>query len=87
MKLLIIFVCTAMVGGAINFQTRNNIQNRYSLVIMTSMFIGWMNLTLLKIMPHITELEEGVAYILGGAAGSFLALIMHKHFISKEENK
>ena len=44
-----------------------------------------MNLTLLKIMPHITKLEEGAAYILGGATGSFLALIMHKIFISKEK--
>lgn len=85
MKVLIIFVCTAMIGGAINFQTKNNIHDRYSLVIITSMFIGCMNLTLLKIMPHITRLEEGAAYILGGATGSFLALIMHKIFISKEK--
>lgn len=85
MKVLIIFVCTAFIGGAINFQTKNNIQNRYSLVIITSMFISCMNLTLLKIMPHITQLEEGAAYIIGGALGSFLALIMHNQFISKEK--
>lgn len=75
-----------MIGGAINFQTKNNIQNRYTLVIFTSMFIGCMNLTLLKIMPHITEVKEGIAYIIGGATGSFLALIMHKQFISKGNN-
>lgn len=86
MKTLIIFVCTALVGGAVNFQTRNNVQNRYGLIILTSMFISCMNLTLLKIMPHITEISEGLAYIFGGATGSFFALIMHRRFISKEKN-
>ena len=83
MQTVIIFLCTALVGGAVNFQTRNNIHNRYVLVILTSMFISTLNLTLLKIIPDITCVQDGLAYIFGGATGSFFALIMHKRFISK----
>lgn len=83
---IIIFFCTALAGGAVNFQTRNNIHNRYGLIILTSMFISTLNLTLLKIIPNITCISDGIAYVLGGATGSFVALIMHKRFISKEKN-
>ena len=82
MKALIIFVCTFLTSFAVNMQTRNNVQNRYLMIGLTSMLIGGFNLMLLKLIPNITYVIEGLAYIVGGAAGSVFAVLMHKRFFN-----
>ena len=48
---------------------------------LTSIFIGCLNLTLLKTIPHVTCMTEGLAYIVGGACGSIFAVMMHDKFV------
>lgn len=79
----VIFVCTALISGAVSMQIRNNMQCRYFMVALTSMFIGSLNLTLLKTIPHITTISEGAAYIIGGMIGSLIAVIVHKRIFNK----
>lgn len=82
MTALLIFVCTFLISCAVNFQTRNNMQSRLTMIGLTSIFIGCLNLTLLKIIPNITCVSEGLSYIFGGAFGSMFAVIIHKKFFS-----
>lgn len=82
MKALIIFVCTFLISCAVNMQTRNNVQSRYVMIGLTSIFIGSLNLTLLKIIPHVECVSEGAAYIIGGACGSVFAVMMHKKYFN-----
>jgi hypothetical protein len=81
MKAIIIFVCTFLISCAVNIQTRNNVKSKYAMIGLTSIFIGCLNLTLLKTIPHVTCMTEGLAYIVGGACGSIFAVMMHDKFV------
>lgn len=83
MQAVAIFFATLVVACAVNFQYRNAINGNYAAIGITSCFIGTLNLFMLKTIPHVTHLHEGLAYILGGAIGSITANYLHKRFFNK----
>jgi hypothetical protein len=78
-----IFFATLVVACAVNFQYRNAIKGHYVAIGVTSCFISTLNLFMLKTIPHVTQLKEGLAYIIGGAIGSVLANYLHQKFFNK----
>lgn len=78
-----IYFATLVVACAVNFQYRNAIRGDYIAIALTSCLIGSLNLFMLKTIPHVTHLGEGLAYILGGATGAVGANYLHKRFFNK----
>lgn len=79
-KIIAIYFATLVVACAVNFQYRNAIRGDYISIALTSCLIGSLNLFMLKTIPHVTHLSEGMAYILGGATGAVSANYLHKKF-------
>lgn len=79
-KIIAIYFATLVVACAVNFQYRNAIRGDYISIALTSCLIGSLNLFMLKTIPHVTHLAEGMAYILGGATGAVSANYLHKKF-------
>jgi hypothetical protein len=79
-KIVAIYFATLVVACAVNFQYRNAIRGDYLAIALTSCLIGSLNLFMLKTIPHVTHLSEGLAYILGGASGAVGANFLHKRF-------
>ena len=82
-QILAIYFATLVVACAVNFQYRNAIRGDYVAIALTSCLIGSLNLFMLKTIPHVTHIGEGMAYILGGAIGSVLAAVFHKRIFEK----
>jgi hypothetical protein len=80
LKIVAIYFATLVVACAVNFQYRNAIKGDYIAIALTSCLIGSLNLFMLKTIPHVTHLSEGLAYILGGASGAVGANFLHKRF-------
>jgi hypothetical protein len=80
LKIVAIYFATLVVACAVNFQYRNAIRGDYVAIALTSCLIGSLNLFMLKTIPHVTHLSEGLAYILGGATGAVGANFLHKRF-------
>ena len=83
MQAVAIFFATLVVACAVNFQYRNAINGNYAAIGLTSCFIGTINLFMLKTIPHVTHFQEGLAYVVGGAAGAILANFLHKRVFNK----
>jgi len=83
MQAVAIYFATLVVACAVNFQYRNAINGNYVAIGSTSCFIGTLNLFMLKTIPHVTQLYEGLAYVLGGASGAITANFLHKRFFNK----
>lgn len=83
MQAIAIFFATLVVACAVNFQYRNAVNGNYVAIGITSCFIGTLNLFMLKTIPHVTQLNEGLAYIFGGATGAVTANYLHKKFFTK----
>lgn len=83
MQAVAIYFATLVIACAVNFQYRNAINGNYAAIGLTSCFIGTLNLFMLKTIPHVTQLNEGLAYILGGATGAVAANYLHKRFFNK----
>lgn len=79
-QILAIYCATLVVACAVNFQYRNAIKGDYFAIALTSGLIGSINLFMLKTIPHVTHVSEGLAYILGGATGAVAANYLHKRF-------
>ena len=79
-QILAIYFATLVVACAVNFQYRNAVKGNYIAIALTSCLIGSLNLFMLKTIPHVTHLAEGLAYILGGASGAVGANYLHKRF-------
>ena len=75
---ILIFVATFSIAAAVNMQSRNAILGHYLALFLTSIFIGGVNLFILKTMPHVVGVLHGVAYILGGALGAVTGVYIHK---------
>lgn len=82
-QILAIYFATLVVACAVNFQYRNAIRGDYVAIALTSCLIGSLNLFMLKTIPHVTHIGEGMAYILGGATGAVMANYLHKRFFNK----
>ena len=83
MQAIAIFFATLVVACAVNFQYRNAIKGHYVAIGVTSCFISTLNLFMLKTIPHVTQLREGLAYLIAGAIGSVLANYLHQKFFNK----
>lgn len=80
LQIVAIYFATLVVACAVNFQYRNAVKGNYVAIALTSCLIGSLNLFMLKTIPHVTQMVEGMAYILGGASGAVAANYLHKRF-------
>ncbi len=83
MQAIAIFFATLVVACAVNIQYRNAINGNYVAIGLTSCFISSLNLFMLKTIPHVTQFNEGLAYVIGGAVGAVTANFLHKRFFNK----
>ena len=82
---ILIFVATFSIAAAVNMQSRNAILGHYLALFLTSIFIGGVNLFILKTIPSIHNVWHGVAYVLGGALGAVLGVYAHKTIYNKRK--
>jgi hypothetical protein len=82
---LLIFFATFAIAAASNMQSRNAVLGHYFSLFFTSVFIGTINLFLLKTIPTISSGWQGVSYILGGALGAVCGVILHKRLYTKRK--
>lgn len=83
---LLIFLATFAIAAAVNMQSRNAVLGHYFSLFITSVFIGTINLFLLKTIPTISSDWQGLAYILGGAFGAVCGVILHKRLYTKKKS-
>lgn len=80
MPTAIIFIATFVISALVNMQARNSVYGHYFALFITSILIGTINLYLLTTIPHIGNIIDGMAYVIGGASGAVTGVIMHKRF-------
>lgn len=83
MNIILIFLATFLITTGVNIQYRNAVAARYMALFFTSMFIGSLNLFLLKTIPHMQTLGEGIGYIIGGSCGAMFGVFLHKKLSKK----
>lgn len=74
MNSLIIFAATFVTALVGCLQIIHLAERRQVPVAIASVFIGIAQVVLYKLVPEITHLYEGAALVLGGVAGSNLAI-------------
>ena len=74
----LIFFITMAIAALVNSQYRNAVNGSYIRLFYTSCLIGSLNLLILKTIPNVTTTNQGVSYILGGAIGAVLGVLIHK---------
>ena len=67
-------------------QSRNAVLGHYFSLFLTSVFIGTINLFLLKTIPSINSGWQGLSYIFGGALGAVCGVILHKRIHTKRKS-
>ena len=83
---LLIFFATFAIAAASNMQSRNAVLGHYFSLFITSVFIGTINLFLLKTIPTISSDWQGLSYIFGGALGAVCGVILHKRLYTKKKS-
>jgi len=74
------FFVTMGVAALANSQYRNAIKASYVHLFSTSCLIGSLNLFILKTIPKVDTVTQGLCYVLGGAIGAMLGVYLHKKF-------
>jgi uncharacterized membrane protein YfcA len=85
MSIILIFLATFLITTAVNIQYRNAVGAHYVALFFTSTVIGSLNLFLLKTIPHVQTINEGIGYILGGACGAMFGVFLHKKMSKKKK--
>ncbi len=75
----VLFIGSFAIVFALSFQQQNLHYRRYALAFLNSIFIGILNLLLLKLGPQAT-VPEMLALIMGGPLGTMFAMWMHDRY-------